>query len=71
MESMVIWGYKLLPIVKKKMAVEIFINIGPYGRKMHEQVDILTSLFLGACVTRNEDMLVIIHCVRMNVCEFF
>ncbi len=32
---------------------------------MHEEVDILTRLFLGACTTRNEDIL-----VRMNVCVF-
>ncbi len=34
---------------------------------MHEQIDILTRLFLGACATRNEDILVIIHCVSMNL----
>ncbi len=37
---------------------------------MHEQVAILTLLFLGACATRNEDILVITHCVRMNVYVF-
>ncbi len=32
---------------------------------MHEQVDILIRLFLGACAKCNEDVLVIIQCVNV------
>ncbi len=39
---------------------------------MHEQVGILTRLFLGAFIPWcNEDILVIIHCVSLNVCVCF
>ncbi len=41
-----------------------------HDHEMHEQVDILTRLFLGACATSKEDILVMIHCVSINVCVF-